>query len=295
MKLRTTRHPTTSAERAFERLVGIDDQKARLLDTLEILLARERFAQWRSDHHPGGLGLAFLVDRATPLVLLSGDVGCGKTALASSVASPLSRRLDKPVVLLETPSDIRGTGLVGEISARITDAFAQARAALDRGAYGLLLIDEGDDLGTSREQLQAHHEDRAGVNVLIKELDRLADDGGRICVIVATNRPEALDPALLRRASLHLSFGRPTGAALGAIWDTLLHGIAATAADKARLVARCEGCSPGYTYSDLVHRVGHQALLRAYRDGRPLDVADLDAALAATLPSPMFRTGGVHS
>ena len=295
MKLRDTKHPSPAAQKAFDRLVGLDGQKAQLLDTLEILLARERFASWRSEYHPEGLGLAFLVDRATPLVLLSGDVGCGKTALASSVGTPLARRLDAPVVTLETPSDIRGTGLVGELSARITEAFAQARAALDRRSYGILLIDEGDDLGTSREQLQAHHEDRAGVNVLIKEIDRLADAGGRMCVIVATNRPDALDPALLRRASLHLSFGRPTGAVLTALWTALLEGIPAKPKDVQRLVARCEERQPGYTYSDLVHRVGHVALLRAYRERRALSVDDLESALASTVPTPMFLTGGVHS
>lgn len=116
-----------------------------------------------------------------------------------------------------------------------------------------------------------------------------------MCVIVATNRPDALDPALLRRASLHLSFGRPTGAVLTALWTALLEGISAKPKDVQRLVARCEERQPGYTYSDLVHRVGHVALLRAYRERRALSVDDLESALASTVPTPMFLTGGVHS
>lgn len=288
MKLLETRHPSPVAQKAFDRLVGLEEQKAALLDTLEILLARERFTAWQARHHPDGLGVGFLVGDATPLVLLSGDVGCGKTALATSIGSPLAGRLNAPVLTLETPSEIRGHGLVGEISSRVTEAFRQARSAVGPGTFGILFIDEGDDLATSREQLQAHHEDRAGVNALIKEVDRVASDSSRICVILATNRPEVLDPALLRRASLHLSFKRPSGPPLAALWESLLGGVAGDR-DIARLARKCQEREPKYTCSDLVHRVAHVALLRAFRERRRLAVDDFETALASTEPSPPFQ------
>lgn len=287
MKLRTTRHPDRSSEALFERLVGIDEQKVALLATLELLLDRDRYAAWRHEHHGREFGLGFLVDQSSPLIVLSGDVGSGKTALATSVGSALARRLDRRVTTVESPSDIRGTGLVGELSARITETFAQARSAIGRDV-GILLIDEGDDLATSREQLQAHHEDRAGVNVLIKEIDRLASDGIPLAVVLSTNRGEALDPALRRRASLNLSFGRPRGNALVDAWRRLLVGIPHDDASLGRLVNACEARTPPYSYSDLAHRVGHRALMSAYGRREAVGLEDLIAAVHVVEPSPVF-------
>ena len=58
-----------------------------------------------------------------PLIILSGEVGCGKTELANSIASPLAKKLDIIIKTYETPSNIRGSGRVGEISSRITGNF----------------------------------------------------------------------------------------------------------------------------------------------------------------------------
>jgi SpoVK/Ycf46/Vps4 family AAA+-type ATPase len=291
MKLRSTSHPSPLAKAAFERLVGIDTQKDTLLLTLELILDRERFTTWRNKHHGTTFGLGFLVDASIPLVVLSGDVGSGKTALATSIGTPLAAKIGK-VAAFEIPSDVRGTGLVGEVSLRVTEAFAQARAGIARGP-GILIIDEGDDLATSREQLQAHHEDRAAVNVLLKEIDRLAIEGLRLAVILITNRPDAIDPALLRRAVLHLNFGRPTRATLEHAWSSILAGVRHNPDDLIRIVAFCSEKKPGYTHSDLVHRVGHTALMRAYQENRALAVRDLEWALHSTEPSPVFRSSKV--
>ncbi len=164
LELLETRHPDKVAQARFDELVGIDDQKQQLLQELRMLLQPEVIAGWEKRHHPKGLDLARRMSQRSPLVLLEGDVGCGKTALAGSIGSPLASALGERVVALETPSNIRGTGLVGELSARITAAFGQAKSRV-RNGQGLLIIDEGDDLATQRAQMQAHHEDRAGLNV----------------------------------------------------------------------------------------------------------------------------------
>lgn len=288
MSLRTTQFPNAAVLTEWNDLIGLDYHKSALLNTLELLFDLDRFISWQQQHHPSGLRLGSLINKTTPLIILSGDVGCGKTALARSVGAPLSKKLDVQIVLMEAPGDIRGTGLVGELSSRIADTFSQARSTIPRKGYALLLLDEGDDIATSREQLQAHHEDRAGVNALIKELDYLSAESSRIVVLLVTNRGQALDPALLRRAALHLSFERPQGESLKSLIEYLIEGIQATPGEIKKLLAACTQ-DPPFTASDLVHRVGRRALLEAYQQSRALTVTDLISALSYVKPTPVFR------
>ena len=290
MSLQKISHPSPLAMRTWENLVGLDGHKQALLDSLELLLAPDRFADWQRHHHPRGLKLAELVDRSAPLVVLSGDVGCGKTAMATSVGNPLSKRLDAQVTLLEAPTGIRGKGLVGEMSSNIAETFAKALREVPRKGYALLLLDEGDDLATSREQLQAHHEDRAGVNALIKEIDSLAGEASRIAVVLCTNRGSALDPALLRRAALHLQFERPEGEALKGLLSVVLEGVQVDDKGLSRLLQRLPS-DPPYTPSDLIHQVGRRAVLRAYRENRSICLADFEAAVESIPPTPVFGRG----
>lgn len=290
MSLQKTTLPSPLAKHTWDHLVGLDGHKQALLDSLELLLAPDRFAEWQRQHHPNGLKLAELVDRSAPLVVLSGDVGCGKTAMATSVGAPLSKRLDAQVALLEAPTGIRGKGLVGEMSSNIAETFANALQEVPRRGYALLLLDEGDDLATSREQLQAHHEDRAGVNALIKEIDKFAGEAKRIAVVLCTNRGSALDPALLRRAALHLQFERPVGEALKGLLNVMLEGVHVDDEGLDRLLQRLP-TSPPYTPSDLIHRVGRRAVLEAYRQDRSVSLADFEAAVERVEPTPVFGSG----
>jgi len=229
VRLFSTAHPDKSAVERFDGLVGIDDQKQDLLEHLVGILDPNGLKTWVTKHHPNGLALARRLERRPPLVILAGDVGCGKTELATSIGTPLARQLDGRVVSFETPSDIRGGGLVGELSLRVTAAFEAARQELGRGK-GLLVIDEGDDLATSREQNQAHHEDRAGLNVLIKQIDALARERVPLAVVLVTNRFAALDPALVRRAHV-IRFIRPSHEARRAVFARLLDGLRLTNED----------------------------------------------------------------
>lgn len=291
LKLRVTKHPNRDDAARFDRLVGIDHHKRDLLDELALILDPDGFRSWQKKFHPEGL--PFLdASKGAPLVLLSGEVGCGKTALAQSVGSPLAKRLDKPVVTLETPSDIRGGGHVGEVSARITDAFAQARARAKEVGAALLIVDEADDLATSRAQMQAHHEDRAGLNVLIKQIDAVQHEGAPLAVVLITNRANALDPAVIRRARLHLEFTRPDAQARGVLFEALLRGVGHSPADIKTLVKASEREVP-FSFSDLTDRVGRNSLRTAWREKRELDVATILATLQATKPSPLIIDNGV--
>lgn len=288
LRLLETSHPNKDAAARYKALVGLDGQQQMLLDELTLLLDPERLKKWLRDHHPKGLPAASLLAGSSPLVLLSGEVGCGKTALATSVGTPLAEHLDRKVITLETPSDIRGGGLVGEISARITDAFEQARARARQVGCGLLIIDEADDLATARSQMQAHHEDRAGVNVLIKQIDGVVREKVPLAVLLITNRSSALDPAVTRRASLHLQFGRPSPEQRRAVMERLLGGTHPTAKELDALVkATAARRGVDFSFSDLIVRLASAALRRAWGADCAFGSAVLLETLAEMEPSPL--------
>jgi SpoVK/Ycf46/Vps4 family AAA+-type ATPase len=286
LQLLETIHPARAEQERFAALVGLESQKQMLLDELTLLLSSDRLTSWLKKHHPKGLPVAEVTRRATPLVLLSGEVGCGKTVLATTIGTPLARVLDSKVHVLETPSNIRGTGLVGELSARVTESFTQAKAKVSKSC-GLLIIDEADDLALSRSELQAHHEDRAGLNVLLKQLDLLPREKVRLAVLMITNRAGALDPALLRRAALTLEFKRPGRVERRQVFERLLERCSYSDEDLERLVKRSEREVP-YSYSDLMQRVARAALLDSWHRNEAFSPAHLLAALEAVEPSPLM-------
>ncbi len=290
LHLLETTHPDKGAMTAFDALVGIDEHKSVLLDELVALLDRKRLDAWQQKHHPKGLGFTRRLTQSAPLVLLSGDVGCGKTALANAVGTPLAKELDRKVLVLETPSDLRGWGHVGEMSARITDAFNHARRRTKEVGVGLLIIDEADDVATSRSQMQAHHEDRAGLNVLIKQVDQLARSGDPLVAVLITNRDAVLDPAVRRRTALHLKFARPNAAARGAIFAQLLEGVTGGAARVQELVAASERGHVPYSSSDLVDRLARAVTREARHENAPVTVERILRCLKSLEPSPLMES-----
>jgi SpoVK/Ycf46/Vps4 family AAA+-type ATPase len=291
LRLLETIHPTREGIKEFEALFGIDAVKEALVDELALILDRKRLDAWTQRHHAKGLGVLDITRSTLPLILLSGDVGCGKTAIASCVATPVARAIDQRIACLETPSDIRGGGHVGELSARITEAFTQAKARAAAVGRGILVIDEADDLATGRSQMQAHHEDRAGVNVLIKQINQLAASSAPVALIMITNRADVLDPAVLRRAALRLTFERPNETARFAVFERILQGTNATESQIRELAKLTEHNIP-YTYSDLTDRIARLALRRAWKSNQPFGVAALKAAISEIEPSPRLDVAG---
>lgn len=281
-------HPDDAALSAYDALVGMDESKQALVDELVAHFDADRLARWERKHHPKGVALARRWKKSSPLVLLSGDVGCGKTALAASVATPVAKEIDRRVVTLETPSDLRGWGHVGEMSARITDAFVQARRRANEVGAGLLVIDEADDVATARAQNQAHHEDRAGLNVLIKQIDQLARAKDPLIAILITNRHAVLDPALRRRASLHLTFGRPDAKARAVVFASLLEGVKGVDARMQALVEASEQKKVPYSYSDLFDRLARSILREARRHDTPVTIELVLECLGMLDPSPLM-------
>jgi SpoVK/Ycf46/Vps4 family AAA+-type ATPase len=287
LRLQETVHPTREGMKDFEALFGIDAIKEALTDELALILDRKRLDDWSKRHHSNGLGVLEITRSTLPLILLSGDVGCGKTALASCVATPVARAIDQRIVCLETPSDIRGGGHVGELSSRVTEAFTQAKTRAAAIGRAILVIDEADDLATGRSQMQAHHEDRAGVNVLIKQINQLATSAAPIALIMITNRADVLDPAVIRRAALRLTFERPNEKARFAVFQRILQGTNATDTQIHELAKLTAHKTP-YTFSDLTDRIARLALRRAWKSNQPFGIAVLKAAAAEIEPSPLM-------
>ena len=119
-----------------------------------------------------------------------------------------------PVTLYALSLNVRGTGAVGEMSSLLSAAFTKIGAEAKKGVRQekgslsavILLIDEADALAQSREFSQMHHEDRAGVNALIRGVDTLTVGKLPAIVVMCTNRVDSIDPAVKRRASVVFDF-----------------------------------------------------------------------------------------
>lgn len=286
-------HPSHEAEENYNALIGIDSQKEKLLLTLSLLLDKSKLERWKEKHHKNGPPIVKKVRTGSPLVILSGDVGCGKTALANSIATPLAKMLNQRISVFETPSNIRGSGMVGELSNRITAAFAAAKSKLRDGKIGILIIDEADDIATSRAQNHAHHEDRAGLNVLIKQIDSIKRENCNLAVILITNRIHVLDPAVRRRASLQLYFDRPTGKNLHEIFNYIFDDIELKKDEIAELRKIVEEKEILYSFSDLIEKAGKQAIFQAIKNDEPFSFKHYKTALKSIEPSPVIEEASI--
>ena len=281
----------------YQRLVGVEDIKDRLRKEAHALADPAALTRWAAEHHQGDLpAISLMADRA-PLFVFAGDVGAGKTALAESFGCDLADTLNLPVYLYRLKLSARGSGLVGEMTTLIGDAFTHL-LTLGRKARGrngpttiyVLVVNEADALAQSRAASQMHHEDRAGVDALLAGVDSLAGEKVPVLVVLCTNRERALDPAVLRRAAATFTFGRPDPAQRRAVLVAALDGISINSdtIDKIVELTGPTGGRPGFTYSDLTQRLIPTAILAAF-PGKPL-TADILLDIAATLkPTPEFR------
>src|SRR5262249_10336253 len=153
-----------------------------------------------------------------------------------------------------------------------------------------LLIDEADALAQSRELAQMHHEDRAGVNALIRGIDDLATGRLPVAVVMCTNRPEAIDPAVRRRAAEIFVFHRPNLDQRVALLTRCLAttGLSASQIHKlAEATGETEGRSYGFTFSDLSQRFIPSIVLAAFPD-RPVTFELAMNVLQSVSPTTPF-------
>lgn len=292
-------YPDFEPQERLARLVGLDEHKSRLTKILGLLVNPVGLETWAKKHHPEANTLLHSVLRRPPLVVLAGDVGSGKSALAETIGDAVARQEKIEITLYPLSLSTRGQGRVGEMTRLLSSAFDHtvAEASKLKGNTGrargavILLVDEADALAQSREAAQMHHEDRAGVNAFIRGIDRIGNSRLPAAVIMCTNRLSALDPAVKRRAADILTFGRPDEAQRLAVLGQPLKQLGFLQSQIGAIIAATgarHGCEYGFTFSDITQRLLPAILLDAYPDqsvsaARALQIAN------SMIPTPPFK------
>ena len=239
----------------FADVAGIDEAREELQEVVEFLRTPERF-QALGGKIPRG-------------VLLVGPPGTGKTLLAKAVAG------EAGVPFFSISGSDFVEMFVGVGAARVRDLFEQAT----KHAPAIIFIDELDALGKARGvgSLGGHDEREQTLNQLLTELDGFDTNAG-IILMAATNRPEILDPALLRpgRFDRTVTVDRPDVSGREAILR--IHASEVKLADDVDL-HRMAVRTPGFAGADLANVINEAALLAARRSRDAITMEELTEAV----------------
>jgi cell division protease FtsH len=242
----------------FKDVGGADEAITELREIIEFLKAPQRFAK--------------LGGRIPKGVLLVGPPGTGKTLIAKATAGEAGVRF------FETSGSEFVEMFVGVGAARVRDLFEQARAA----APAIVFIDEIDAIGQSRGggvRLMTNDEREQTLNQLLAEIDGFNTGAENpVIIMAATNRPEILDPALLRagRFDRQVVLGNPD--LVGRLQILKIHSRRITLAPDFDL-DRAARVTPGFSGADLANVINEAALLAARRQGAGVTFADFEAAI----------------
>ncbi len=240
----------------FDDVAGVDEAKEELQEIIEFL---------RAPRHYGRLG-----GRLPKGILLVGPPGTGKTLLARAVAG------EAGVPFFSISGSEFVEMFVGVGAARVRDLFEQAR----KKAPCIIFIDELDALGRARgvgPMTGGHDEKEQTLNQLLAELDGFDPSSG-IVLLAATNRPEILDPALLRagRFDRQVLVDRPDRKGRIAILRIHMRGIStAPDVDEEKIAA----LTPGFSGADLANLVNEAALLATRRNAKAVEMTDVTNAI----------------
>jgi cell division protease FtsH len=239
----------------FADVAGIDEAKEELEEVVEFLSNPGKFQK--------------LGGRIPKGVLLVGPPGTGKTLLARAVAG------EAKVPFFSISGSEFVEMFVGVGAARVRDLFAQAASQ----APCIIFIDELDALGKARGMniMGGHDEREQTLNQLLVEMDGFETNKG-VIIMAATNRPEILDPALLRpgRFDRQVLVDRPDINGREAILK--IHSknvLLAPDVDLRKLAGR----TPGFVGADLANLINEAALLAARKDKETVESADFDEAI----------------
>ena len=250
----------------FEDVAGSDEAVEELVEIKDFLSDAERFQKVGAKIPKG--------------VLLYGPPGTGKTLLARAVAGEAGA----PFYSISGSDFVEM--FVGVGASRVRDLFEQAKA----NAPAIIFIDEIDAVGRHRGAgLGGGHDEREQtLNQMLVEMDGFDVTGG-VILIAATNRPDILDPALLRpgRFDRQIAVERPD---LNGRYEILkVHAKGKPITDDIDLMAVARR-TPGFTGADLANVLNEAALLTARSDQTFIDDEALDEAIDRVIAGPQKRT-----
>ena len=240
---------------SFADVAGIDEAREELEEVVEFLRTPEKFQK--------------LGGRIPKGVLLVGPPGTGKTLLARAVAG------EAKVPFFSISGSEFVEMFVGVGAARVRDLFSQAAAQ----APCIIFIDELDALGKARGMnvMGGHDEREQTLNQLLVEMDGFETNKG-VILMAATNRPEILDPALLRpgRFDRQVLVDRPDINGREAILKIHSRKVLLGPDVDLRNIA---GRTPGFVGADLANIINEAALLAARNSKEMVDLTDFDEAI----------------
>ncbi len=238
----------------FDDVAGQDNAKREVSELVEFLRDPERFARVGAEVPHG--------------VLLMGPPGTGKTLLARALAG------EADVPFFSTSGSEFIEVFVGVGAGRVRKMFEAARKA----APAIIFIDELDSIGRTRGTgLGGGHDEREQtLNQILAELDGFSGKEA-IVVLAATNRPDVLDPALLRpgRFDRHVTLNLPDKSARRAILD--IHAKDLPLAPDVNLDTVAAG-TPGFSGADLKNLLNEAAITAARTSATTITTADIDEA-----------------
>lgn len=238
----------------FKDVAGVDEAKEELHEIIEFLKEPQKFSQLGGKIPKG--------------VLLIGPPGTGKTLLARAIAGEAS----VPFFCISGSDFVEM--FVGVGASRVRDLFEQGK----KNSPCIIFVDEIDAVGRHRGAgLGGGHDEREQtLNQLLVEMDGFENNEG-VILIAATNRPDVLDPALLRpgRFDRQVVVGRPDIKGREGILKVHTSKVPLTDDVDLKVVARG---TPGFTGADLANLVNEAALLAARREKKAVDKEDFEDA-----------------
>ncbi|OGP62674.1 MAG: cell division protein FtsH, partial [Deltaproteobacteria bacterium RBG_13_49_15] len=239
----------------FQDVAGVDEAKQELVEVVEFLKQPQKYSELGGKLPKG--------------VLLVGPPGTGKTLLAKAVAG------ESKVPFFSLSGSEFVEMFVGLGAARVRDLFVQAK----QKAPCIIFIDELDALGKARGfgMMGGHDEREQTLNQLLVEMDGFDPNAG-VILMAATNRPEILDPALLRpgRFDRQVLVDRPDKKGREEILKVHLRGIKTI---KNLDVEKLSAMTPGMVGADLANLVNEATLLAVRRNKKKVGMAEFEEAV----------------
>jgi cell division protease FtsH len=250
----------------FADVAGVEEAKQELTEIVEFLKYPEKFV---------ALGA-----RIPKGVLLVGPPGTGKTLLSKAVAG------EAGVPFFSISGSEFVEMFVGVGASRVRDLFDQAK----KNSPCIVFVDEIDAVGRQRGAgLGGGHDEREQtLNQLLVEMDGF-DTNTHVIVIAATNRPDVLDPALLRpgRFDRHVTLDRPDIKGRRAILDVHARNKPLDSTVDLNVLARQ---TPGFTGADLANLINEAAILSARANKKVIGQDELEEAIARVIAGPERRS-----